>query len=75
MNGLKRIRMESKIQLVYLNFTFQLPGQVQLLINVPVYLTFTNVFIPHTRPVIITSNVSVCIFKLARVWPLLMAIL
>lgn len=30
---------------------------------------------PHTRPVIITSNVSVCIFKLARVWPLLMAIL
>lgn len=37
MNGLKRIRRESKIQLVYLNFTFQLPGQVQLLINVPVY--------------------------------------
>lgn len=73
MNGLKRIRMESKIQLVYLNFTFQLPGQVQLLINVPVYLTFTNVFIPshQTR----NYNVSVCIFKLARVWPLLMAIL
>lgn len=46
MNGLKIIRRESKTQLVYLNFTFQLPGQVQLLINVPVYLTFTNVFIP-----------------------------
>lgn len=49
MNGLKRIGRESKIQLVYLNFTFQLPGQVQLLIIVPVYLTFTNVFIPSHK--------------------------